>query len=279
MENVQLMKDIDYPFKFGTLVICSMMCFLNCLFVKDNVVWRENMPVCKKIFNHYNSFENCQQVYESFFRKMLERFGEGVIPVPVKITKGRSSSGKAKKNQKRGSDMGDVTPLVPKSAKVEEKGKGQLVLDVEDEVSKDHASENQPKPVELVVEIAEDSDEEGALFKSKVVKIIQNEGGMQKISDIWLNGPSYEQDVIEETLRRYCVDKNIELESLQNVLPDELIECVKEAMNYVPLDIKEDIISHLKIQFRLSLSKLKNKMNVLRQCIYSSNKVLNYYLK
>lgn len=41
---------------------------------------------------------------------------------------------------------------------------------------------------------------------------------------------------IEDTLGRYFVDNNIELESLQNVLPDELIRCVKEAMNFVPLD-------------------------------------------
>lgn len=40
MENVQLTKDIDYPFRFGTLVICIMMYFLNYFLVKGNAVWR-----------------------------------------------------------------------------------------------------------------------------------------------------------------------------------------------------------------------------------------------
>lgn len=59
---------------------------------------------------------------------------------------------------------------------------------------------------------------------------------MQKITDIWINGPSFEQDLIEDILGRYFIDNNIELESLHNVLPEELIECIKEAMDFVPLD-------------------------------------------
>lgn len=31
MENVKLTKDMDYSFRFGTLSICIMMYFLNCL--------------------------------------------------------------------------------------------------------------------------------------------------------------------------------------------------------------------------------------------------------
>lgn len=128
-------------------------------------------------------------MYEGFFRKLLEKFGEGVVLVLVKIIEGGSFSEKAKKKQKRGSDMGDVTPPVPESAKIEEKGKGQLVVDVEDEVSEEYTPKDQPK---LVVEITEESDDEGALFKAKILQIIQDEDGMQKIFDIWLNGPSYE---------------------------------------------------------------------------------------
>lgn len=103
---------------------------------------------------------------------------------------------------------------------------------------------------------------------------------MQKISEIWLNGPFYEKDIIENTLARYFFVNNIELESLQDVILEELIECAKEAVEYVPLDIKEEeIISNLKMQFRLSLTKLKKRMNVMRQCIDSANKVFKYCLK
>lgn len=62
--------------------------------------------------------------------------------------------------------------------------------------------------------IAEESNEEGALFKTKILQIVQEEDGIQKIVDIWLNGPSYEHDFIENTLGRYFVHNNIELESL-----------------------------------------------------------------
>lgn len=82
----------------------------------------------------------------------------------------------------------------------------------------------------------------------QIFQIIQGEDGMQKISGIWLNGPSYEQVLIENSLERYLIDNNIELESLQNVLPEELIECVKMSMELVPLEREEEeIISHLKM--------------------------------
>lgn len=102
----------------------------------------------------------------------------------------------------------------------------------------------------------------------------------KKITDIWINGPSYELELIEDGLGRYFIDKNIELKSLQNVILEEFIECIKEAMDSLSQDRKEEeIISHLKMQFRLSLTKLKKKMNILRQCIDSVNKIFNYYLR
>lgn len=140
-----------------------------------------------------------------------------------------------------------------------------MIVDVKYEFSKECIPKDQLKPEELEIIIVEDSDEENALFKTKVLQIIQDVDGMQKISGIWLNGPSYEQDLIENSLSRYLIDNNIELESLQNVLLEELIECVKMSMESVPLERKEEeVISHLKMQFRLSLSRLKKKMSELR---------------
>lgn len=75
MENVQLTMDIDYPFKFGTLIICITMYFLNSFPQNDNVVWKENVPVCKKIFEHFNLLENREQVYANLFRELLGKFG------------------------------------------------------------------------------------------------------------------------------------------------------------------------------------------------------------
>lgn len=127
--------------------------------------------------------------------------------------------------------------------------------------------------------MAKGNEEEGTLFKSKILQIVQGKDGMHKIVGMWLDRPSYEQDLIEITLGRYFVQNNIEFESLQNEFPEELIECIKEAMAYDSQDKKEEeVILHLKEQFRLSLTKLKKKMNELRQCINSANNIYNYCL-
>lgn len=142
--------------------------------------------------------------------------------------------------------MASDTLSAPKSKKVEGRGKEQMVVDIVDEDFEENTPRDEPKLVELDVIIAEESDEEGALLKAKILQIVQEEDGMKKITDIWINGPSYEQDSIEDTLGRYFIDDNIELESLQNVLPKELIECIREAMDFLSLEKKEDeIISHL----------------------------------
>lgn len=67
-----------------------------------------------------------------------------------------------------------------------------MVVDVEDEVSKEFIPKYEPKPNESEIIIVEDSDEENALFKTKIFQIIQDEDCMKNISHIWLNGQSYE---------------------------------------------------------------------------------------
>jgi hypothetical protein len=56
-----------------------------------------------------------------------------------------------------------------------------------------------------------------------------------------------------------------------------MIESIKEFMIPEPQDKKkEEVILHLKKEFRLSLIKLKKQMNELIQRIFSANKIYNY---
>lgn len=257
-----------------------MMYFLNFLPRNDNVVWKESELVCKQIFKHFNTLENCEQVYANFFKELLGKFRVVGISLLVKITEVGSSSGKMERKQKRAIEFTDDTPLVLKSPITKGKGKKQIIVDILDEDLDEYTPRDESKLVEPDVIIAEGSDEEGALLKEKILQIVQEEDVMQNIVDIQLDGPSYEQDLIKSTLGRYFVQNNIELESLQNVFPEELIECIKEVVASDSQDKKEEeIILHLKEQFRLSLTKLKKKMNVLRQCINSSNDIYNYCLR
>jgi hypothetical protein len=50
-----------YPFKFGTLIICIMIYFLKKIPLDDNVVWKENELVCKKIFLHFKNLERSDE--------------------------------------------------------------------------------------------------------------------------------------------------------------------------------------------------------------------------
>lgn len=138
MENVQLTMDIDYYFKFGTLATCILMYFLNCMPLKYNVVLKGNIPICKQIFNHYNSFENCEQVYDSFFRKVLMRFGEGGASLPARITETGSSFGKGDKENKRKRVSNDVTPSAPRPIDIKRKEISQVFVDIEDESSEEY---------------------------------------------------------------------------------------------------------------------------------------------
>lgn len=130
MENVQLEKDADYPFRFGTLVICIMMYFLNCLPQNDNVVWKENEPVCKQIFKHFNTLENCEQVHENFFRELLEKFGIVGISLLVRVVKVGSSFSKVEKKQKKALEFADDILPAHKSPRTKEKGKEQVIVDM-----------------------------------------------------------------------------------------------------------------------------------------------------
>jgi hypothetical protein len=88
----------NYPFKFGTLVICLVIYFLNCLPLNKNMIWRENEPVCKKNYIHSKNLENCDQEYESFFKGLLENFG---IAILVKTLEVGSSFGVVETKKKR----------------------------------------------------------------------------------------------------------------------------------------------------------------------------------
>lgn len=93
LENVQLSKMIGCPFKFGTLVICLVMYFLNCLPLINNVICEESEPIFKKIYIHSNNLENYDQEYESFFKGLLGKFGSIGISFLVRALNVGSSSG------------------------------------------------------------------------------------------------------------------------------------------------------------------------------------------
>lgn len=88
--------------------------------------------------------------------------------------------------------------------------------------------------------MVEGSKEDDSLLKAKILQLVQEKDGMKKIVDLWLERPSYAQDLIENTLSSYFVHNNIGLESLHNVFPKELIECIKEFMVSESSDRKEE---------------------------------------
>jgi hypothetical protein len=103
---------------------------------------------------------------------------------------------------------------------------------------------------------------------------------MQNIVSIWSIRPSYDQDKISYVISDYLRQNKIEVEILYNTFPDEMIECIRKFMDAKSHNKEEEeLILHLKKDFRLSLVKIKKKMNELRQCIISSNNIYNYCLR
>lgn len=70
LENIDLTKKTQYPYNFGTLITCIVMYFLNCFPLDNNMAWRVNEPVYKKIYIHFKNLAKCDEVYESFFESL-----------------------------------------------------------------------------------------------------------------------------------------------------------------------------------------------------------------
>lgn len=171
---------VDYSFMFGTLAICIMMYFLKYLPQNNNVVWKENLSVCKQIFEHFNSFKNGGKAYESFFRNLLGIFYVSDIPLLIKVVEVGSSSRKAEKKQKRERELAGDTLPGPNSTKVKGKGKEKTVVDIVDKYCEEYTPRDERNPSELDVIIAEEKDEEGVLLKAKILQIVQEEDGIKR---------------------------------------------------------------------------------------------------
>jgi hypothetical protein len=64
------------------------------------------------------------------------------------------------------------------------------------------------------------------------LQIIHEEDGKQFFSKIWSIRPSYQQDKISSIISAYLMHNDIELEILRNMLPEEMIESIKEIIDF-----------------------------------------------
>jgi hypothetical protein len=190
-----------------------MMYFLKLFPLDYNVVWKENEPICKKIFLHFKNLERIDEVYESFFERLLEKFG---VTDQLKSLEVGSSSNVVDSKKRRAKEF---VPPIRKTLKVEEKGKIQVILDILDE-EPDREVEN-PKSMDLKITKpmqeemeTEESEEEDDLTKNKILQSIHEKDGMQKIASIWSIRPSYEQDKISKVLSAYLMHNHVGIEIL-----------------------------------------------------------------
>jgi hypothetical protein len=98
MEKIDLTKKTKYPFRFGTLITCIVMYFLNCFPLDNNVVWKENEPIYKQIFLHLNNLVKSDELYESFFDIFLEKLS---VTILVKALEVGSSFGVVESKKRR----------------------------------------------------------------------------------------------------------------------------------------------------------------------------------
>lgn len=55
IENIDLKKKTNYPLRFGTMIKCIKIYFLNFPLIDNNVVWKINESFCKQIFSYFTS--------------------------------------------------------------------------------------------------------------------------------------------------------------------------------------------------------------------------------
>lgn len=195
---------------------------------------------------------NCDQVYESFFKGLLRKFGSTGVSIPVRGLEVGSSSGEMERKKRRAKEIDINTSPTCKTLRDEGKGKEQVIVDIPDEESNKEFEETLGKELEIAKpkqekEKTEGSEEEGDLTKEDLLQLIHEEDGMHKIVNVWSIKPSYEQDMIVSVLSSHLVHNHIKLEILQNTLLEEMFECIKETMDSVSQDKEEEeVILHLK---------------------------------
>lgn len=72
LENINMKKNEGYPFQFGSLLVCLTIYFLRSLSLKENVLWKSQVPVAKQFFQYLKCLENKDEACKDYFKTFQE---------------------------------------------------------------------------------------------------------------------------------------------------------------------------------------------------------------
>jgi hypothetical protein len=110
----------------------------------DNVVWKEDELIYKKIYLHFKYLAKNDEIYESLLKSLLEKFGVSTL---IKSLEFHSSFGVVESKKRRAKEVGSPPR---KNVKVEENGKNQVILEISDEESDKEVVNPRSKGLEIL---------------------------------------------------------------------------------------------------------------------------------
>lgn len=72
VENITLTKNTRYPLQFGSLIMCLIFYFTKSLPLKENVVWKSNVSIGKKIYKYLECLEERRSSMQESFHETSE---------------------------------------------------------------------------------------------------------------------------------------------------------------------------------------------------------------
>lgn len=78
-DNITMTKDDGYPFHFGSLIMCLMLYFLRSLPLKENVAWKSNVPIGKKIYRYLSCLADKDKACKDHFINLQKMWCSGPV--------------------------------------------------------------------------------------------------------------------------------------------------------------------------------------------------------
>lgn len=116
-------KEQNYPFWFGSLLVCFVMYCLGSNSAKENIIWESGVLVARQIFRYLNRLDNGVETCNVYFKTFLNMWSVG--PVSSVTGFGDSSFRKRKRRQ-------SVPTSIPLSKKSKKYQKEEAIIVIED---------------------------------------------------------------------------------------------------------------------------------------------------